>query len=59
MDAGFVSGENLTWLLEMGYCPNTKAPNDRTTTALRKRLSPETQWVSVGSNAEMTAWGDY
>jgi hypothetical protein len=53
MDAGFVSGENLTWLLEMGYCPNTKAPNDRTTTALRKQLSPETQWVSVGSNAEM------
>jgi hypothetical protein len=59
MDAGFASGENLTWLLEMGYCPNSKAPNDRTTTALRKRLSPETQWVPVGSNAEMTAWGDY
>ena len=59
MDAGFVSGENLTWLLEMGYCPNTKAPNDRTTTALRARLTPQTHWVRVGDNAEMTAWGDY
>lgn len=59
MDAGFVSGENLTWLLEMGYCPNTKAPNDRTTTALRQQLSPQTKWVFVGRNAEMTAWGDY
>lgn len=59
MDAGFVSGENLTWLLEMGYCPNTKAPNDRTTTALRQQLPPETKWVFVGRNAEMTAWGDY
>jgi len=59
MDAGFVSGENLTWLLEMGYCPNTKAPNDRTTTALRQQVSSKTKWVSVGHNAEMTAWGDY
>ena len=59
MDAGFVSGENLTWLLELGYCPNTKAPNDRTTTALRQQVSPKTKWVFVGHNAEMTAWGDY
>jgi hypothetical protein len=59
MDAGFVSGENLTWLLEMGYCPNTKAPNDRTTTALRARLSQRSRWGRVGDNAEMTAWGNY
>jgi hypothetical protein len=59
MDAGFVSGENLTWLLEMGYCPNTKAPNDRTTTALRARLSQQSRWVRVGDNAEMIAWGNY
>jgi len=59
MDAGFVSGENLTWLLEMGYCPNTKAPNDRTTMALRARLSRRSRWVRVGDNAEMTAWGNY
>ena len=59
MDAGFVSGDNLTWLLEMGYCPNTKAPNDRTTTALRAQLSPQTRWVPVGANADMTAWDNY
>ena len=59
MDAGFVSGENLTWLLEMGYCPNTKAPNDRTTTALRDQLSPQTRWVAVGANADMVAWDNY
>ena len=59
MDAGFVSGENLTWVLEMGYCPNTKAPNDRTTTALRQQLTHQTRWVRVGENAEMTAWGNY
>jgi hypothetical protein len=59
MDAGFVSGENLTWLLEMGYCLNTKAPNDRTTTALRARCSSRARWTRVGDNAEMIAWGKY
>ncbi len=59
MDAGFVSGENLTWLLEMGYCLNTKACNDKTTRALRARLSADTRWVRVGDNAEMVAWADY
>jgi len=59
MDAGFASGANLTWLLEMGYCPNTKALNARLTAALRRRLNAETRWVRVGANAEMTAWGDY
>lgn len=59
MDAGFTSGENLTWLIEMGYCPNTKAPNDRTTTALQARLTARSRWVRVGDNAEMTAWDNY
>lgn len=59
MDAGFVSGENLTWLLEMGYCLNTKAPNDRTTAALRARLSRQSRWTRVGDNAEMIGWGQY
>ncbi len=59
MDSGFTSGENLAWLLEMGYCPNTKAPNDRTTSALRARLTAQSQWVRVGDNAEMIAWDDY
>ena len=59
MDAGFASGDNLTWLLEMGYSPNTKALNQRVTAALRGRLTDHTPWVRVGENADMTAWGDY
>jgi hypothetical protein len=59
MDAGFTSGENLTWLFEMGYCPNTKAPNEQTTTALQARLTAQAHWVRVGDNAEMIAWDDY
>ncbi|MCI0351979.1 MAG: hypothetical protein L0Z53_21370, partial [Acidobacteriales bacterium] len=59
MDAGFTSGENLTWLIEMGYCPNTKAPNDQTTAALRARIQSRSRWVRVGDNAEMMAWDEY
>lgn len=59
MDAGFASGENLAWLLELGYCPNTKAPNGRTATALRARLPRAGRWVKVGDNAEMLGIGDY
>jgi hypothetical protein len=59
MDAGFATGENLTWLLEMGYCPNTKAPNGQTATALRARLPRHRRWVKVGDNAEMIGWGEY
>jgi len=59
MDAGFSSGENLTWLLEMGYCPNTKAPNGQTAAALCPHLQKGIPWVKVGENAEMVGWGDY
>lgn len=59
MDAGFATGENLTWLLEMGYCPNTKAPNGQTATALRACLPRPRRWVKVGHNAEMIGWGEY
>jgi len=59
MDAGFASGENLMWLLEMGYCPNTKAPNGQTATALCAHLPRGRHWVKVGENAEMMGWGDY
>lgn len=59
MDAGFTSGENLTWVIEMGYCPNTKAPNAQTTTALQARLTDQSHWVRVGDNAEMIAWDDH
>jgi hypothetical protein len=59
MDAGFASGENLTWLLEMGYAPNSKAPNGRTTTALRAQLPRGTTWEKVGDNAEMVLIGEH
>jgi hypothetical protein len=59
MDAGFASGENLTWLMEMGYCPNTKAPNGQTATALCAHLPKNRHWVKVGENAEMLGWGEY
>ena len=59
MDAGFASGENLTWLLEMGYAPNTKAPNGRTTTALRAHLPRGAVWETVGDNAEMVLIGEH
>jgi hypothetical protein len=59
IDAGFASGENLTWLLEMGYAPNTKAPNARTTTALRAQLPRGAAWEKVGDNAEMVLIGEH
>ena len=59
MDAGFASGENLAWLLEMGYCPNTKAPNGQTASALCAHLPKNRHWVQVGENAEMLGWGEY
>jgi hypothetical protein len=58
MDSGFCSGVNLTWLLEMGYQVETKAPNAQTTTALRESLA-EATWTRVGNNAEMTDGGAY
>jgi hypothetical protein len=59
MDAGFASGENLTWLIEMGYWPDTKAPNGRTTTVLRAQLPATAAWQTVGDNAEMVLIGEH
>lgn len=59
MDAGFGSGENIAWLIEMGYAVETKSPNAKTTAALRKRVTPKTPWTRVGANAEMIAWRNY
>lgn len=59
MDSGFSGGANVTWLIEMGYQVNTKAPSDKTTKALRKTVTPETSWTRVGANAEMTAPVEY
>jgi len=59
MDAGFTSGEHLTWLLEMGYLPNTKAHNGQTASALLAQLPRQPDWRKVGENAEMVLVGEY
>ncbi len=59
IDAGFVSGPNLTWLIEMGYQLYTKAPNDQTTKALRAQVTADIPWVRVGANAELVARENY
>ena len=59
MDAGFASGENLTWLIEMGYWPDTKAPNGRTTKVLQAQLPRSPTWQTVGDNAEMVLIGEH
>ena len=58
-DAGFCSGENLTWQIELGYQVETKSTSGKLTTALQKRCSDQTTWIRVGQNAEMTDWPDY
>ena len=58
-DAGFCSGENLTWQIEMGYQVETKSSSGKLTTALQQRCSDQTRWTQVGQNAEMIDWPDY
>lgn len=54
MDSGFSGGAQVAWLIEMGYQVNTKAPSDKTTTALRQQVAATTSWTRVGANAEMS-----
>jgi hypothetical protein len=56
LDGGFGSGENLAWLIEMGYEVYGKAISDKVTGALKKRVTNQRAWTRVGDNAEMTAW---
>jgi hypothetical protein len=58
VDAGFGTGPNITWLLEMGYTVYTKAHNAQVTTSLLKELTPESKWRRVGKNAEMIVFGE-
>jgi len=58
VDAGFGTGPNITWLLEMGYAVYTKAHNAQVTASLLKELRPESKWHRVGKNAEMIAFGE-
>jgi hypothetical protein len=58
MDAGFGTGPNLTWLIEMGYIIYTKAGNAKVANKFKVRVTSDTHWQQVGKNAEMTAWGE-
>ena len=58
MDAGFGTGPNVTWLIEMGYIIYTKAYNAQVAAKLKNKVTPHTHWTRVGKNAEMTAWGE-
>ncbi|TEU16038.1 MAG: hypothetical protein E3J21_11665 [Anaerolineales bacterium] len=59
IDAGFSTGPNLAWLIEMGYTVLTKAHHSSTAHSLRRRLPAQTDWTRVGRNAEAVSMGDY
>ncbi len=52
VDAGFSTGENLTWLIEAGYGVVTKAHSGHTTTRLRRKVRGDAVWTVVGGNAD-------
>ena len=56
LDGGFGSGENVAWLIEMGYEVYVKAFSSQVTRALRRRVTADTAWTRVGDNAEMAVW---
>lgn len=53
LDAGFSSGANLAWLIEMGYEVYTKAHNAQVTAGLMATKPAEAPWERVGKNAEL------
>ena len=59
IDAGFSTGPNLTWLIEMGYIVLTKAHHGGTANSLRRTVSTQTEWTRVGRNAEAVYVSDY
>jgi len=59
VDAGFGTGPNITWLIEMGYLVYTKAYNAQVAAGLLNKLEPGTTFVKVGKNAEMVSWGEH
>jgi len=59
IDAGFSTGPNLTWLIEMGYTLLTKAHHSSSTNSLRRQLPAQPEWARVGKNAEAIAMGEY
>jgi hypothetical protein len=59
VDAGFSTGLNLTWVIEMGYVVLTKAHHNGTAHSLCHRVVAGTEWTRVGCNAEAVYMGDY
>ncbi len=59
IDAGFSTGLNLAWLIELGYTVLTKAHHSSSTDSLRRRLPSQPEWTWVGKNAEAVAMADY
>jgi hypothetical protein len=59
IDAGFSTGPNLTWLIEMGYTVLTKAHHSSIAHSLCRRLPAQANWTRVGRNAEAIFMGDY
>ncbi len=53
LDAGFGSGPNVAWLIEMGYEVYTKAHNAQVTAGLQARKPEGEPWTRVGKNAEV------
>jgi len=59
IDAGFSTGPNMAWLIEMGYIVLTKAHHGGTAHSLRQRVPPQKKWTRVGRNADALYMGDY
>jgi hypothetical protein len=59
VDAGFSTGPNLAWLIEMGYTINTKAHHGGTADCLCRSIPCDARWTRVGQNAEAVYMGDY
>jgi hypothetical protein len=59
IDAGFSTGPNLAWLIEMGYIVLTKAHHSSTSACILQHMPENLTWERVGRNAEAMAMGDY
>lgn len=59
IDAGFSTGKNLTWLIEMGYTVLPGAHHSQTSHSLLNKLSPNDCWTVVGKNADAYYVPDY
>jgi hypothetical protein len=55
LDAGFGTASNVALLIELGYEVYTKPYATWLRARLKKQVTPETTWLPVGPNAEMTA----